>query len=219
MGWSVTTLQDAVTKKGNTIELENDIVVTSMLQIAEGVTIDGTKGKLIADDSLNANTLIEIKKNNVTITNLTIENYLNTAIACYGTTGTTTLNNITLKGRGNVDKDVQSKVGLEIAQNSNVNIQSIKTSNNTQAGIRVKGSSTLNMLGGNTHVNDTNQLVVVVGSDNKLTDQAKQYKEVGKDDRGNILYGKKVTDFATLQDAVTKKGNKIELENEYIQYR
>lgn len=166
------TLKEEVKKENNVIELQGDIVVDSMLkEFAKGVCITGVNARLIAS-SLTTN-VIEIKDaSNVSINDITIEGYSDTAIACVRAKDVD-LNNITLNG-----KEKSSKVGIESAYNSEITLNGIKTSNNTQAGIRLKSNSKVNLKGGNSHTNDTKQ-IVVVGNDCTLDNADSQYIKSG----------------------------------------
>lgn len=212
---TVDELITAVSQSNRIINLNQDIELKEELQISgQNVIINGNNRTI---------TLAEGKKITIKstatgskISKVKIKGYTSQVLLVYNA------KNITLEDIELIGDGAKSSVGLDIALDSTVKIQNIITSNHKQSGILVRDGAEVELLGGNKHTNDVDDLISLVNNgknNNKIIDKTNQYNKTDekKDASGNVreYYNirkvENVTTFEQLKKAVELKNVAISI--------
>lgn len=212
---TVDELITAVSQSNRIINLNQDIELKEELQISgQNVIINGNNRTI---------TLAEGKKITIKstatgskISKVKIKGYTSQGLLVYNA------KNITLEDIELIGDGAKSSVGLDIALDSTVKIQNIITSNHKQSGILVRDGAEVELLGGNKHTNDVDDLISLVNNgknNNKIIDKTNQYNKTDekKDASGNVreYYNirkvENVTTFEQLKKAVELKNVAISI--------
>lgn len=212
---TVDELITAVSQSNRIINLNQDIELKEELQISgQNVIINGNNRTI---------TLAEGKKITIKstatgskISKVKIKGYTSQGLLVYNA------KNITLEDIELIGDGAKSSVGLDIALDSTVKIQNIITSNHKQSGILVRDGAEVELLGGNKHTNDVDDLISLVNNgknNNKIIDKTNQYnktdekKDASENVREyyNIRKVENVTTFEQLKKAVELKNVAISI--------
>lgn len=212
---TVDELITAVSQSNRIINLNQDIELKEELQISgQNVIINGNNRTI---------TLAEGKKITIKstatgskISKVKIKGYTSQGLLVYNA------KNITLEDIELIGDGAKSSVGLDIALDSTVKIQNIITSNHKQSGILVRDGAEVELLGGNKHTNDVDDLISLVNNgknNNKIIDKTNQYNKTDekKDASGNVreYYNirkvENITTFEQLKKAVELKNVAISI--------
>lgn len=212
---TVDELITAVSQSNRIINLNQDIELKEELQISgQNVIINGNNRTITLADGKKIT--IKSTATGSKISKVKIKGYTSQGLLVYNA------KNITLEDIELIGDGAKSSVGLDIALDSTVKIQNIITSNHKQSGILVRDGAEVELLGGNKHTNDVDDLISLVNNgknNNKIIDKTNQYNKTDekKDASGNVreYYNirkvENITTFEQLKKAVELKNVAISI--------
>ena len=215
-------LKEALNNTNNkVISITGDITFTEKLTIPANntnVTINGNGNKFLLNDYQ-----VDIKGEGTKLYDIKFENYKNQAISVYNTINVT-LDKLELigdktKSRAGID------IGASIGKTSSVTVSNITSKNHQLCGIRVKNGSSINLKGGNNHINDGEDIQVILeGSQmddvtkDGINNESHQYvdpKIIDYTDKKYVYYtcnnNIDVSNFQQLKEAITSKRGTINI--------
>jgi len=207
---SYAALKDAVAKDNVTINIDQEITFEPSEKLnvtGNNITINGGNNvfNLNETDTTVTNKFV-IRGNNVTINDLTFNNYASVGIYAYKTTGLT-IKNVKLNGKD----DKSSLVGID-SDASTMTLESIHSKNHKYSGIRLRNNSSVNLLGGNSHDKDVKQLES--NGDNVINQNVVEYAEAevnGNKTYYTLMETIDVNNFQEFKDAFTRPNTIVNL--------
>ena len=210
-------LQDALATNdtNKVINVTNEIIFTANLEISvknKNIIINGNGHKFL----LNKNQ-INLRAEGTNLNNIIFEDYTSQAISVYNT------KNVTLDQIELIGTVGQSSCGIDIGASDNstssVTLSNITSKNHKSCGIRVKNGSKVELGGGNTHINDKQDLYVIdeENKKNDIKDEKQQYVDRKTSDNKNIYYTCHntidISNFEQLKEAISSKRATINIKN------
>ena len=190
-----------------TISITDNIILDDKIEVTgSNIVINGNGFTIdINEDKANLTNRFVIKGTNVSINEVSIENYITSGILLYNAKNVY-MSDISLSGTKTDIADDKSKVGIDFT-NSTATLQNIKSENHRYSGIRLRNQSEVTLSGGNVHNNDVSDFESQVASgvdDNKIIDTSSTYtkwqEKVNNGTTSTIYKVKKIVIANTLDE-------------------